>query len=185
MIKRIQWGVISAALAALLIPTTARAQARMPAEDTIAIGGDFGVFIAGDPYDTSPAVAGNFEYYVTPRVSIRSTLGWMDPDIEGPGDQDVRHIRLALNLLYNWEEGVWHPFVTAGFGVHFLERHRNDSSLGESESEAAFNFGGGIEYFTGRTVSLKGEALYHVLGDAPGIPDPSGLTLTVGIKKYF
>jgi hypothetical protein len=157
----------------------------MPSEGTVAVGGDFGVFFPDDPYDVSPTVAGFVEFYLTPRVSARSSLGWADPDLDGSGDPGVRQIRLALNLLYNWEQGVWHPFVTAGFGAYFLQRHRDDDSVGDAETEAAFNLGGGIEYFTGRTVALKGEALYHITGDAPDIPDPSGLTLTIGLKKYF
>jgi hypothetical protein len=185
MMKGTVRGVIGVLLAAMMVPAAAQAQQRMPAEQTIAVGGEFGVFIAGDPYDIGPTIAGLIEFYVTPRVSIRGTLGWADPDLDGRGDQGVSQTRLALNLLYNWEEGAWHPFVTAGFGAHFLQRHRDDDSIGDSETEAAFNLGAGIEYFTGRTVSLKGETLYHVTGDAPGIPDPSGLTLTIGLKKYF
>ena len=116
---------------------------------------------------------------------MRGTLGWTNPNLDGPGDPGVRQTRLGLNFLYNWEEGVWHPFITAGFGAHFLQRHRDGESVGDSATEAAFNLGTGIESFTSRTVALKGEAIYHILGDAPGIPDPSGLTLTIGLKKYF
>ena len=50
---------------------------------------------------------------------------------------------------------------------------------------AGFNVGGGAEYFTGRTVSLKGEARYHIIGRAAGGQDPSGLVFTGGLKKYW
>ena len=49
-----------------------------------------------------------------------------------------------MDFLYNWEEGVWHPFITAGFGAHFLQRHRDGESVGDSSTEAAFNLGTGI-----------------------------------------
>jgi hypothetical protein len=45
--------------------------------------------------------------------------------------------------------------------------------------------GGGIEYLTGRTVALKGEARYHVIGNTRSGLDPSGLGLTAGLKKYW
>ena len=58
----------------------------------------------------------------------------------------------------------WHPFVGAGVGAVLHAVEDNGQTLGGSETKAGFNVGGGVEYFTGRTVSLKGEARYHMIG---------------------
>ena len=60
-----------------------------------------------------------------------------------------------------------------------------DVAEGIGDRWAGFNVGGGIEYFTGRTVSLKGEARYHVIGKTRTGQDPSGLVFTGGLKKYW
>ena len=49
---------------------------------------------------------------------------------------------------------------------------------------------GGIEYFTSNTVSIKGEASYHLISNADGFAgrgprNPDGFKLTIGLKKYF
>jgi hypothetical protein len=43
---------------------------------------------------------------------------------------------------------------------------------------------GGVEYFTSRTFSVRGEARYHAVMKADRY-DPSGLALSVGVKTYF
>ena len=70
-------------------------------------------------------------------------------------------------------------------GRYFLRLKHNGQSFGDTETKPGFNIGGGIEYFTGRTVSLKGEARYHVIGNTRTGMDPSGLVLTGGLKKYW
>ena len=108
-----------------------------------------------------------------------------DPGFSRESTDSLRQIPLRLDVNYNWEGGKWHPFVGAGAGAYFLQFKDNGESLGESETKPGFNVGGGLEYFTGRTVSLKGEARYHVIGKARGGQDPSGLVFTGGIKKYW
>jgi opacity protein-like surface antigen len=99
-------------------------------------------------------------------------------------DASLRQIPLRVDANYNWERGKWHPFVGAGFGAYFVQVRNNGEAFGESETAPGFNLGGGIEYFTGRTVSIKGEARYHVIGDVQGL-SPSGMVFTGGLKKYF
>lgn len=176
---------ISLALLLIAIPTTADAQARVPAEGTVAVGADAGFFFPDSDFETSPTVAGFGEVYLTPRVSFRGTLGWADPDFDRPGNASLRQVRLIGNILYNWEGGKWHPFVTFGAGAYFLKRHRDEREDGPSRTEAGFNAGGGIEYFTARTISIKGEAAYHAVAHDQDEPDASGLALTIGLKAYF
>ena len=42
-----------------------------------------------------------------------------------------------------------------------------------------------MEYFTSRTVSIKGEGRYHVIGKVRTGQDPSGFVFTGGLKKYW
>jgi hypothetical protein len=161
----------------------AAAQPRVPDAEMWGIGGDFGVFVPQESgLDNAVELQAIADYYLTPRVSIRPTFGWTSPSFEGR-DDDLRVIRLTVDLLYNWEGGKIHPFVGAGFGAYFL-RHIANGGVGDTQSEPGFNLGGGIEYFTSRTVTVKGEGRYHIVND-DGLPDASGLSLTIGLKKYF
>ena len=71
-------------------------------------------------------VAGNIEAYLAPRVSIRGQFGATWWDIIGRGfTGTVKPIFFDGNLVYNWEGGVWHPYVTAGLGAYrFHSRHQ-------------------------------------------------------------
>ena len=57
-------------------------------------------------------------------------------------------------------------------------------SIGDSETKFGGTIFGGVEYFTSNTVSLKGEARYHLVANS-GAYNPDGLSLTIGLKKYF
>src|SRR5262249_16528662 len=125
------------------------------------------------------------EYYVTPRVSLRTVFGLTDPGFRTESSDSLRQIPLRADVNYNWEQGKWHPFVGAGVGAYFLQLKDNGRAFGQSETKAGVNLGGGVEYFTSRTVALKGEARYHIIDRARTGQDPSGLVLTGGLKKYF
>ena len=152
----------------------------------MALGADIGVLFPGDPLETTPVVNGLWEYYFTPRAGIRTTLGWANPSLEGREDNDTqRQIELALDLLYNWEYGKVHPFVTGGGGVWFLQEKDNGDDFGEGQSEPGLTFGAGIDYFVTRTATVKFEGRYDWVAVDDGRPDPSGISLTVGVKKFF
>ena len=110
-------------------------------------------------------------------------FGLTDPSFAGGSPDSLRQIPLRADVNYNWEGGKWHPFVGAGVGVYFLRFKNNGQAIGDSETKVGFNVGGGLEYFTGRTVSLKGEARYHVIDDTRSGQDPSGFVITAGLKK--
>ena len=112
-------------------------------------------------------------------------MGWGNPKLKADEEDAIRFIRVAGDVVYNWEGGRWHPFVGAGVGAYFLQAKDNGQPIGESETKPGFNVGGGVEYFTGRTVSLKGEARYHAIGNTRGGQDPSGFVFTGGLKKYW
>jgi len=98
---------------------------------------------------------------------------------------------LGVDIIYNWEGGAVHPFVGAGLGVYLLQRRDSGDDIGDSEGKLGGVLLGGIEYFTSNTVSIKGEASYHLISNADGgfagrgPRNPDGFKLTVGLKKYF
>ena len=114
--------------------------------------------------DPAPIVNLLLEYYVTPRVSLRTDFGVTNPGFVRESSDSLRQFPLRVDLNYNWEGGKWHPFVGTGVGAYFIQFRDNGESFGSSETKLGLNLGGGVEYFTGRTVSLKGEARYHMLG---------------------
>jgi hypothetical protein len=169
----------------LLAPSAAFGQRRVPATDSGAVGADVGVFLpASEALDSSAALEGFFEYYFTPRASLRTGLGWANPSFARGSDDDLRTLRVAVDAVYNWERGAMHPFVGAGFGIYFLQPRDNGESFEDSETKTGATVFGGVELFTSRTVAVKAEARYHVISNAFGI-NPDGLALTIGLKKYF
>jgi len=170
----------------MIWPGMAAAQERAPHAGSTAVGVDVGAFVPADnQLDNALVVSALLEYYLTPRVSLRTDFGLTDPGFTRESTDSLQQIPLRLDVNYNWEGGKWHPFVGAGVGAYFLQFKDNGHALGDSQTKPGFNVGGGIEYFTGRTVSLKGEARYHVIGNMRDGQDPSGLVLTGGLKKYW
>jgi hypothetical protein len=164
-------------------PTEALAQRRVPAAGSGAVIGDIGVFVPqGDALDSSVVLEGTYEYYFTPRGSLRLGLGWTDPSIVE--DHTLRTVRVAIDGVYNWERGAIHPFVGAGMGIYFFQPTVDGGDFGDSETKPGATLFGGVEFFTGRTVSVKAEGKYHLTSDVFGI-NPRGLALTIGLKKYF
>lgn len=172
--------------ACLLSPGVTAAQERAPHAGSTAVGVDVGAFVpAEQQLDNALIVSALLEYYLTPRVSLRTDFGLTDPGFTRESTDSLRQIPLRLDVNYNWEGGKWHPFVGAGVGAYFLRLKDNGRAFGDTETKPGFNVGGGVEYFTGRTVSLKGEARYHSIGNTRSGLDPSGFVLTGGLKKYW
>lgn len=173
-------------LAVLLgVPSVATAQARMPHKDAGAFGGEVGIFLPReDVLTTGPVVEGFYEYYLTARESIRVGAGWLNPKFESESSDSLRQIRIAVDLVHNWEGGTVHPFVGAGLGTYFLQFRDNGNNVGDSETKLGGTIFGGAEFFTSDTFAVKGEARYHIVSKVNGF-NPSGLSLTFGVKSYF
>jgi hypothetical protein len=167
-------------------PAVAAAQERAPHTGSTAVGIDVGVFVPNDDQlDKALVVNALIEYYVSPRVSLRTDFGLTDPGFRRESSDSLRQIPLRLDVNYNWERGRWHPFVGAGVGAYFLQHKDNGNAIGDAETKAGVSLGGGVEYFTSRTVAIKGEARYHAIGNVRSGHDPSGIVLTGGLKKYW
>jgi hypothetical protein len=157
----------------------------MPHKDAGAIGGEVGVFLPRqEGMTTGPAIEGFYEYYLSARNSVRVGAGWANPKVELEHSDSTRQVRIALDLVHNWEGGAVHPFVGAGLGTYFIQARDNGTDVGDSQNKLGGTIFGGVEYFTSNTFSVKGEARYHVISKVGGY-DPSGLALTIGLKSYF
>lgn len=184
MVNRLAFGAVICLLLAGA-PGSVMAQERVPHDGSSAVGIDIGAYVPSqDNMDSSFLMGVTYEYYVTPRVSIRTDFGWANTGFDGSGDA-LRQIPLRADVNYNWERGRWHPFVGGGIGAYFLQHKVNDESFGDSETELGLNVGGGIEYFFMRNAAWKFEGRYHSVGESRFGNDPSGLALTVGVKRYF
>jgi opacity protein-like surface antigen len=175
------------AFAALVfsLPSLAHAQERVPYAGSAAAGVDVGVFFPrSDELSGSLLLNGTYEYYVTPRVSVRAGFGWSNPSFSLGAVDSLMQLPLTFDAQYNWERGPWHPFVGGGIGAYFLKFRSDFASDDNTDTRFGFNTGGGVEYFLSRTIALKGDARYHAINDARG-EEPSGMALTVGVKTYF
>jgi hypothetical protein len=164
--------------------SAASAQPRVPDAGMAAVSGSIGVIFPDDPFGPDVALGGAFDYYVTPRLSLRPGVMWADPDVEDH-DESLRRVGLLFDVIYNWEHGKWHPFAGGGVGAYFFQPKAGGEPFRDDETNIGVSLSGGIEYFTTRTTSIKGEAQYFII-DQGGLPQsPSALALMLGVKKYF
>ena len=132
----------------LMFPAGVGAQERVPHTGQTALGVDVRAFVPADSqFDNALLVNALLEYYVTPRVSLRTSFGLTDPGYKTESIDSLRQVPLRVDVNYNWEGGRWHPFVGAGVGAYFLQFKDNDQPFGSSETKAGFNLGGGVGYF--------------------------------------
>jgi hypothetical protein len=169
----------------LLLLLVSPAAAQTPDRGLIGAGASLGVLFPDEAFENTLTLEGFGEFYVTPRVSIRGLLGYASPGFDGRTEDHFRQVRLLFNGVYNWEFVQWHPFVTAGAGAYFVRSLLDDRDDPDGESRGGINFGGGIEYFANRVSAIKGEVRWDFVSDPPGLPDASGMTLTIGYKRYF
>src|SRR5262245_5972922 len=174
--------VLTAAALVLTIAAPAFAQQRQPARQPArqarrpvpdkgmaAIGVSVGAALPNEPFFTNGFdLAASVEGYLTPRVSVRGQLSGAWWDIFGHSyTGTVDPIVLDGNLVYNFEHGVWHPYLTGGVGMYHYRF--NEGSTTSSDTKAGFNLGGGVEYFLSRRDTVSGEVLSHIVpGEAQG-----------------
>jgi hypothetical protein len=167
----------------------APAPQRTPAEGMWAVGGSVGV---AAPTDASLSngfdLAGNVEGYLTSRVSVRGQLSGAWWDVVGRGfSGTISPFVFDGNLVYNWEGGKWHPYVTGGVGAYRYGSHIDGGTDG-GDTKFGGDFGGGVEYFFTRRSTITGEGLYHAVGafNSPAATfDGSFWTFRAGLKHYF
>jgi hypothetical protein len=176
-------------------PAAAQQPERTPSAMQLAIGGDVGIFVSRGGYDDSVDVDGFVEFYLHRRISPRAMAGFARPGVDRasicPGTSSLpttcvgttyQQVRLEGSVVYNFEAGEWHPFLFGGLGGTFF----NNPLLDEFYTPRLHvQGGGGIEYFARPYLSVKGEFGFHAQRHHDFDPDPSGLTVSIGLKRYF
>jgi hypothetical protein len=167
----------------------ALAQRRAPDTGMVGVGASVGVDIPSDAaLDKGLDLAANIEGYLTRRVSVRGQLGGAWWDIVGQRFAGtVKPLYVDGNIVYNWEGGAVHPYVTAGIGMYRFRFEQ--AGLEGSDTKAGFNVGGGVEYFFTPRATVTGEVLYHKV-DSFATPvtafgDGSFWRIAMGMKTYF
>src|SRR5437588_3289625 len=102
------------------MPSAAWAQRRMPHADANGVGVEVGFFTPRQSgMGTGPDIEGTLEHYIDARDSVRLDVGWMRAQQNNDSNKNMRQVRVAGDLVHNWEGGAIHPFVGAGLGVYF------------------------------------------------------------------
>lgn len=183
--------VATCIVGALAVPAAAQERnGPVPAPGMFAVGGSFGAAPPSEPSFTNGlALTGNVEGYLTRRVSIRGQVHGAFWDITGRGfTGNVRPMAFDGNVVYNFEGGRIHPFVTGGIGWYHY--HFNENPVEGSSDRFGVNMGGGLEYFIHRHTTATAELLYHdvtspVHSPAATFNESNFWTITFGLKQYF
>jgi len=156
----------------------------------VGIGASIGADIPTDStLDKGLDIAGTIEGYLTSRVSVRGQVGAAWWDIVGHRfTGTVKPLYVDGNIVYNWEGGAVHPYVTAGIGMYKF-RSTEAGSVEGSDTKAGFNVGGGAEFFFTRRATFTAEVLYHKVDGfstpLAGFGDGSFWRIAMGMKAYF
>ncbi len=179
-------GVICCVLAVMVGALHAQGQPSSPSgrRVTPSAGTWAGGFDAGfanplgdEDFDAEPTFDAYLEYFSTPHVSWRGMVAFTafdGPDVPGLGPDDLDITSVTANVLYQWEGGTVHPFVTGGVGVY-----NYDPDLGDSDLEPGLNAGGGLNLYAAERFAIKLEGLLHT---TDGREPDSYLTGTVGAR---
>ena len=138
--------------------------------------------------DTGSQIGFSADTYLSRRVSIRGLVAASWLDVTGHSfSGSASPVTLNGSVVYNWERGRWHPFVTGGVGFHYFRF--DDGGLDGNDTKVGVSFGGGTELFLTRRDTIVGEFTYHAMRGQVISPltryDPSFWTISGGYKKYF
>ena len=168
--------------------TTIAAQPKTPSHNTMAVGGNVGFHAMDTESDDLAAnLEPYFEYYYTPRTSLRVMFGWAEPELQATPKRTLRQQRVLVNFLYNWDLGRFRPFATIGGGAYFLQRREGGESIGNRVTKPGGNIGWGLEFYL-RTFALRTEMNVHILNkeNPPQFDgELSGFSWTFGFKVPF
>lgn len=181
------------AMAIVTFPVVASAQVRLPTPNTVSIGFDVGpLYAEGDPlkkdYFATASVAAHVEYNYNPRVSLRGSFGYANPEYPSDAARTLQQKRVLFNVLYYPLTGRsrrfdrFRPFATIGGGAYLLKtRLVAGQTVHDSGGKAGGNFGGGAEYWW-RSFAVRTEFLVHVVGKADDGTSVNGATWMFGFK---
>jgi hypothetical protein len=164
---------------------TSSAAAQTPEPGAIAVGGDFGVFFPDEAFEKTIALDAFGEYYAKPNISIRGLLGYANPGFENFTEDHFRQVKLLFNGVYYWQRDKWLPYATFGAGFYFVRQTFDDAPDPDSETRGGLNLGIGTEYSLGGGGSVKGELRWDIVSHPTDLPDATGVSLTLGFKRFF
>jgi opacity protein-like surface antigen len=177
---------VALAFALFLAGTTTPALAQTtPDAETIGYGVDVGVLFPDATFDKTFALDAHGEYYLSPKLAIRGLVGFANPGVRRVGDDRFRQVKLLVSGVYNWTYNDWRPFVAAGAGAYFVRVLRDRLPDLDGETRGGLNLGAGTEFVLSENHALKGEARWDIVSHPTNLADATGLTLTVGYKRYF
>ena len=171
------------AIASPILAQTARA--RTPDKGVIGYGVDVGVLFPNEDFENTFTWDGFGEYYVSPRLGIRGLLAFAKPGAAGSPEDHFRQVKLLFSGVYNWEKGSWRPFAQGGAGFYFVRQQLDGTTDPPGETRGGLNFGGGAEYLMNSESAVKMELRWDVVSHPFLLPDASGVSITVGYKRYF
>jgi hypothetical protein len=176
---------VSAFLLAVASPARAQTTRPTPDRNVIGYGFDVGVLFPDEEFESTFAFDGFGEYYLTPRISVRSMLAWAHPGVDGRTEDHFRQVKLLFGANYNWIYKRFRPFGGAGAGVYFVRLKLDGVEDPEGETRGGLFFGGGSDYILNDESAIKVEIRWDIVSDPPGLPDASAATLTFGYKRFF
>jgi opacity family porin len=128
-----------------------------------------------------------FDRGISEHGSVRFDVGWAQTHAGQERNTGIRDIWLSGDVLQHAGNRRVRPFFGAGVGLYFVRRQEFTVDL-PARKKVGANVLGGVEYFTSRTLSIKGEVRYHIvtrLRDWTTYDDPTGLSLSIGVKHHF
>ena len=166
-------------------PISAQTRVRTPDKGVIGYGVDAGVLFPDEAFENTLTLDGFGEYYVTPRISVRTLFAFANPGLTGTNEDHFRQYKLLFTGIYNWEKGKWRPFAGFGAGAYFVRLKLDTVEDPPGETRGGLNFGGGAEYLLSDEASIKGELRWDLVSHPFPLPNASAATFTVGYKRYF
>jgi hypothetical protein len=170
---------------AIATPIFAQTTRRTPDKGVVGYGVEGGVLFPDEGLENTFTYGGFGEYYVTPRVSVRSTLAFAYPGVAGTEEDSFRQVKLLFSGVYNWEKASWRPFAQFGAGVYWVRLKLDALTDPPGETRGGINFGGGTEYLLNDESAVKFELRWDVVSHPFGTADATGTSFTVGYKRYF
>ena len=152
----------------------------------IGYGVDGGVFFPDEAFESALTLDGYGEFYLTPRISVRGMLAWTNPGIDSRTGDHFRQVKLLFGGNYHWVYKSLRPFAGGGAGAHFVSLKIDDGLEDpEGETRGGIYFGGGSDIILNEESAIKVEFRWDLISHPPGLPDASGMALTVGYKRFF
>lgn len=132
-----------------------------PPPGTWAAGFDLGFAnpIGDEDFDLEPFGDGYIEHFFTSNVSLRGMLALYSfdgADVPPPSSGDVDILAGTANVIYQWEGGSVHPFLTGGLGFYSYE-----PDFGDEDLELGVNAGGGANFYLTNGFAIKLEGDFH------------------------